>query len=123
MRLSLVGIGAVLAEKDATHDTRADTRGARKPPASLNVGIASSASPQGERGVLTDVPGLASDDTVALIRGTPIRSSCSTLLPADAGPDGNHNGFSRRKTIACRSRRRRRPVRSIVDGKATRPSA
>jgi carboxyl-terminal processing protease len=122
MRLSLVGIGAVLAQKDDYTTIRELVPGG---PAALSgqlkvgdriVGVA-----QGERGVMTDVLGWRMDDTVALIRGAADSVVLLDVLPAEAGPDGKHKLISLvRKTISLEEQAAKASVRSIVDGKATR---
>jgi carboxyl-terminal processing protease len=122
MRLSLVGIGAVLAELDEYATIRELVPGG---PASLSgqlkigdriVGVA-----QGESGVMTDVLGWRLDDAVALIRGAADSVVLLDVLPADAGPDGKHKLVSLiRKTISLEEQAAKASVRSIMDGKATR---
>src|SRR5205814_6817119 len=102
MRLSLVGIGASLAELNEYTTIRELIPGG---PASLSgqlqvgdriVGVA-----QGENGVMTDVMGLRLDDAVALIRGTADTVVVLDVLPAGVGPDGKHKRVSLvRKTIS-----------------------
>ncbi|MEP7084795.1 MAG: PDZ domain-containing protein, partial [Betaproteobacteria bacterium] len=91
MRLSLVGIGATLAEVDDFTTIRELIPGG---PASLSgqlqigdriVGVA-----QGESGKMTDVLGWRLDDTVALIRGKMDSVVVLDVLPAEAGPDAQH---------------------------------
>ena len=122
MRLSLVGIGAVLAELDEYTTIRELVPGG---PASLSgqlkigdriVGVA-----QGASGVMTDIMGWRLDDTVALIRGAPDSVVVLDVLPADAGPDGKHKLVSLvRKTISLEEQAAKASVHSMVDGKATR---
>jgi carboxyl-terminal processing protease len=122
MRLSLVGIGAVLAELDEYATIRELVPGG---PASLSgqlkigdriVGVA-----QGESGVMTDVLGWRLDDAVALIRGAADSVVLLDVLPADTGPDGKHKLVSLiRKTISLEEQAAKASVRSIMDGKATR---
>ena len=122
MRLSLVGIGAVLAEKDDYTTIRELVPGG---PAilsgQLNIGDRIVGVAQGERGVLTDVLGWRLDDTVALIRGAPDSVVLLDVLPADAGPDGKHKLVTlTRKTIRLQEQAAKASVRSIIDGKTTR---
>ena len=123
MRLSLVGIGAVLAELDEYTTIRELVPGG---PASLSgqlkigdriVGVA-----QGESGAMADVLGWRLDDTVALIRGAADSVVLLDVLPADAGPDGKHKLVSLvRKKISLEEQAAKATVRSIVvDGKVTR---
>lgn len=91
MKLSLVGIGAVLQEKEEYTTIREIVAGS---PAALSrqlkvgdriIGVA-----QGENGTLTDVLGWRLDDTVRLIRGEANSVVVLDILPADTGPDGKH---------------------------------
>ncbi len=122
MKLSLVGIGAALAELDEYTTIRELVPGG---PASLSgqlktgdriVGVA-----QGEGGVMTDILGWRLDDTVALIRGPADSVVQLDVLPADAGPDGKHKLVSLiRKTISLEEQAAKASVHPIVDGKTTR---
>ena len=91
MKLSLVGIGAVLQDKDEYTTIRELVTGS---PAALSgklevgdriVGVA-----QGANGAMTDVMGWRLDDTVALIRGAENSVVVLDILPIKAGPDSKH---------------------------------
>ena len=120
MSLSLVGIGAALAELNEYTTIRELIPGG---PASLSgqlkvgdriVGVA-----QGESGVMTDVMGWRLDDTVALIRGAADSVVKLDVLPADAGPDGQHKLVTLvRKTINLAEQAAKASVHSVVDGAA-----
>ena len=120
MRLSLVGIGAMLAEINEYATIRELVTGG---PASLSdqlkigdriVGVA-----QGEGGVMMDVMGWRLDDTVALIRGAADSVVLLDVLPADAGPDGKHKLVSlTRKKISLEEQAAKKSVHSISDGTA-----
>jgi carboxyl-terminal processing protease len=122
MRLSLVGIGAVLADLDEYTTIRELVPGG---PASLSgqlkpgdriLGVA-----QGEGGVMTDVLGWRLDDTVALIRGPADTVVVLDILPADAGPDGKHKLVSLvRKLVSLEQQAAKASIHSIVDGNVTR---
>jgi len=122
MRLSLVGIGAVLEQYDEYTTIRELVPGG---PASLSgqlkagdriLGVA-----QGESGVMTDVLGLRLDDTVALIRGAPDSVVVLDVLPAEASPDGKHTRVSLvRKTINLEQQGAKASVHSIIDEAVTR---
>lgn len=91
MKLSLVGIGAVLQERDDFIIIRELVPGgpaARS--AQLGIGDRIVGVAQGEDGTLTDVMGWRVDDVVALIRGTKGSTVVLDILPADAGVDGEH---------------------------------
>lgn len=122
MKLSLVGIGAVLAQRDEYATIRELVPGG---PASLSgqlkpgdriVGVA-----QGENGVLTDVIDWRLDDTVALIRGAPDSVVVLGVLPADTGQDLTPRRVTLvRKTISLEQQAAKASVESVTDGKATR---
>ena len=117
MRLSLVGIGAVLTRLDDYVTIRELVPGG---PASLSgklktgdhiVGVA-----QGKSGVMTDIVGWRLDDAVALIRGAPDSVVLLDVLPANAGPDGKHELISLvRKKINLEEQAAKASVRSIKD--------
>ncbi|WP_394777292.1 carboxy terminal-processing peptidase [Undibacterium sp.] len=91
MKLSLVGIGAVLQERDEYTTIRELVPGG--PAASsgkLAVGDRIVGVAQGEKGTPTDVMGWRIDDVVKLIRGDKASKVQLDVLPADAGPDGKH---------------------------------
>ena len=122
MRLSLVGIGAVLTESDDLVTIRELVPGG---PASLSgqlkIGDHIAGVAQGEGGVMTDVQGSRLDDTVALIRGAPDSVVVLDIIPADAGPDGKHKLVTLiRKTISLEQQAAKSSVRSVTDGKASR---
>ena len=91
MRLSLVGIGAVLQERDEYITIRELSPGG---PAirsgKLAVGDRIVAVGQGDGAPLTDVVGTRVEEVVKLIRGTKDTPVVLDILPADAGPDGRH---------------------------------
>lgn len=122
MRLSLVGIGAALAEVDERVTIRELVPGGpailsgQLKPGDRILGVA-----QGEAGVMIDVIGWRLDDVVALIRGPADTPVALDILPADAGPDGKHKLVSLiRKTINLEQQAAKASVHSIVDGGATR---
>lgn len=122
MRLSLVGIGAVLTEMDEYTTIKELVPGG---PASLSgqlkvgdriVGVA-----QGEGGAMDDVLGGRLDNTVALIRGTADSTVRLDVLPAEAGPDGPHRIVTLiRKTITMQDQAAKAKVYSVSDGISTR---
>ena len=91
MRLSLVGIGAVLEEKDEYTVIRELVAGG---PAvrsgQLKVGDRIVGVAQGENAPLVDVLGWRLDDTVRLIRGETDTTVVLDILPADAGAAEKH---------------------------------
>lgn len=122
MKLSLVGIGAALTEKDGYTTIRELVPGG---PAALSgkvdsgdriLGVA-----QDENGVMTDILGWRLDDTVALIRGASGSVVLLDVLPAGAGPDGTHKIVSLvRKKILLDDQAAKKSVLSVVDGNVTR---
>ncbi len=122
MKLSLVGIGAVLAEKDDYATIRELVPGG---PASLSgqlkvgdriVGVA-----QGEGGLMADVLGWRLDDTVALIRGAADSLVLLDVLPADAGPDGKHKLVPLvRKKITLEDQAAKKSILHVLDGEVDR---
>ena len=117
MRLSLVGIGAVLTEKDDYTTIRELTPGG---PAELSgqlkpgdriIGVA-----QGENGAMTDIQGWRLDDSVALIRGATDSVVQLDVLPADAGPDGKHKRVSLiRKKITLEEQAAKKSILTVKD--------
>ncbi|MDO8990958.1 MAG: carboxy terminal-processing peptidase [Sideroxyarcus sp.] len=91
MKLSLVGIGAVLQDKDEYTIIKELLAGS---PAALsgklNVGDRIVGVGQGENSVPTEVMGWRIEDTVALIRGEEDSVVLLDVLPAEAAPDGKH---------------------------------
>lgn len=95
MKLSLVGIGAVLQERDDYTTIRELTAGG---PAQLSdklaVGDRIVGVGQNEDGPIKDVVGMRLDEVVQLIRGDKGTTVRLEILPANAGPDGKHNIIS-----------------------------
>ena len=122
MRLSLVGIGAVLTEIDGYATIRELVTGG---PASLSgklksgdriVGVG-----QGASGPMEDVVGWRLDDTVALIRGTADSTVRLDILAAGSGPDvPNKTIVLIRKTITMQDRAAKAKVYSVPQGAANR---
>ncbi|CAN5900385.1 carboxy terminal-processing peptidase [soil metagenome] len=118
MRLSLVGIGAVLTDIDGFATIRELVAGG---PASLSgrlkvgdriVGVA-----QGASGAIEDVVGWRLDDTVALIRGTVNSTVRLDILPVDSGPDAtNKTVVLVRNTITMQDRAAKAKVYSAMQG-------
>jgi carboxyl-terminal processing protease len=122
MKLSLVGIGAVLTETDEYATIREMVPGG---PASLsgqvNIGDRIVGVSQGENGVMIEVMGWRLDDTVALIRGPADTIVKLDVLPADAGPDSRKKLITLvRKAISLEEQAAKVSIQSIIDGKETR---
>ena len=122
MRLSLVGIGAVLMDIDGYATIRELVPGG---PASLSgrlkagdriVGVA-----QGATGPMTDVVGWRLDDTVALIRGTVDSTVRLDILSAGSGPDAPNTSISLvRNTITLQDQAAKASVYSVTEGSTNR---
>ena len=118
MRLSLVGIGAVLSDIDGYATIRELVAGG---PASLSaqlkvgdriVGVA-----QGATGAIEDVVGWRLDDTVALIRGAVDSTVRLDILPVDNGPDATSKTVVLvRNTITMQDRAAKAKVYSVTQG-------
>jgi carboxyl-terminal processing protease len=121
MRLSLVGIGATLQDKDDYTTIRELVPGG---PAALSgklkpgdriLGVG-----QGEQGPMVDVVGWRLDDTVALIRGAADSVVQLDILPAGAGPDGKHELVSLvRKKITLEEQAAKKSIISATIGSTT----
>ena len=118
MRLSLVGIGAVLMDIDGYATIRELVPGG---PASLSgqlqvgdriVGVA-----QGTTGPMEDVVGARLDDTVALIRGAAKSTVRLDILPASSGADvPNKAVVLVRNTITMQDRAAKGRIYSVTEG-------
>ena len=122
MKLSLVGIGAVLQDRDEYTTIKELLAGS---PAALSgklkVGDRIVGVGQGENSVLTEVMGWRIEDTVALIRGAEDSVVLLDILPAEAGPDGKHNLVTLvRKKISLDKQAAKKSVIELKEGKATR---
>ena len=121
MKLSLVGIGASLSEKDDYTTIRELIAGG---PAILSgqlkvgdriVGVA-----QGDA-EMVDIQGWRLDDSVAIIRGAADSVVRLAILPVDAGPDGKHKVVSLvRKKITLETQAAQKSVLSVRDGEVVR---
>lgn len=91
MRLSLVGIGAVLQSRDEyTLIRKLVAGGPAERSGKLNVGDRIVGVAQGESAQMVEVIGWRLDDTVDLIRGEQDSTVILDILPADAGLDDQH---------------------------------
>lgn len=91
MKLSLVGIGAVLQERDELITIRELVPGGPAAQSGkLKVGDRIVGVGQGANSTPTDVLGWRLDDAVALIRGNKDSVVLLDILPAEVGPDGKH---------------------------------
>ena len=122
MKLSLVGIGAVLQDKDEYTVIRELVPGG---PAALSnqlkVGDRIVGVGQGQNSPIVEVMGWRVDDTVALIRGATDSVVVLDILPADAGPDGKRKLVSMiRKKISLEQQAAKKSIIEVKDGPATR---
>jgi carboxyl-terminal processing protease len=122
MKLSLVGIGAVLQERDDYTTIRELVAGG---PAQLSGKLAAgdriTGVGQGEDGPIKEVVGMRLDEIVQMIRGEKGSVVRLDILPADAGPDGTHHLISlTRDKISLEKQAARKTILSIKDGDATR---
>lgn len=91
MKLSLVGIGAVLQERDEMTTIRELVPGGPAATSGkLKVGDRIVGVGQGAKGAIVDVLGWRLDDVVALIRGSKDTVVLLDVLPGDASPDAPH---------------------------------
>ncbi|EJN04457.1 carboxy terminal-processing peptidase [Phyllobacterium sp. YR531] len=121
MRLSLVGIGAVLQEREEYTTIRELVAGG---PAQLSgqlgvgdriVGVA-----QGKDGEMVDVVGTPLPDVVKLIRGTKDTVVRLSIFPSDAGPDGKHREISLvRNTINLEKQAAKKTILQVKNGDVT----
>ncbi len=122
MKLSLVGIGAVLQEKEeytVIREIMAGSPAARSK--QLKVGDRIIGVAQGENGTLTDVLGWRLDDTVRLIRGEADSVVVLDILPVDAGPDGKHKQVSLiRKKITLAEQAAKKSIIPVTNAGITR---
>lgn len=122
MKLSLVGIGAVLQERDDYTTIRELVPGG---PAQLSgklaVGDRITGVGQGADGAIKDVVGTRLDEVVQMIRGEKGSVVRLNILPADAGPDGAHRIISlSRDKISLDKQAARKTILSVKDGDETR---
>jgi carboxyl-terminal processing protease len=118
MRLSLVGIGAVLADMEGYATVRDLVPGG---PAALSgelksgdriIGVA-----QGEGAPMTEVQGWRLDDTVRLIRGAADSVVVLDVIPAEAGLDGNHKRVRLvRKKVGLEQQAAKATIQTVVEG-------
>lgn len=122
MRLSLIGIGAVLQDLDEYTTIKELLAGG---PAALSgklkIGDRIVGVGQGENSTPTDVMGWRIDDTVALIRGAENSVVLLDVLPAEAGPDGKHKLIPLvRKKISLDKQSAKKSIFEVKDGNSTR---
>jgi carboxyl-terminal processing protease len=122
MKLSLVGIGAVLQERDGYTTVRELVAGG---PAQLSgklaVGDRIIGVGQGETGAVKEVVGTRLDEVVQLIRGAKDSTVRLDILPADAGETANHRIIALvRDKISLEKQAASKTVLSVENGGVTR---
>ncbi|MBT9492807.1 MAG: carboxy terminal-processing peptidase [Paucibacter sp.] len=122
MRLSLVGIGAVLQERDEMITIRELVPGG---PAArsgkLKVGDRIVGVGQGAGATPQDVVGWRLDDAVDMIRGKKDTVVVLDILPANAGPDGKHQVISLvRNKISMEQQSAKKSILDIKQAATTR---
>ncbi|MDL2405774.1 carboxy terminal-processing peptidase [Rhizobium calliandrae] len=122
MKLSLVGIGAVLQERDDYTTIRELVAGG---PAQVSGKLAAGdrivGVGQGENGPIKEVVGTRLDEIVQMIRGAKGSVVRLDILPADAGADGKHHVISLvRDKISLDKQAANKTILSIKNGDATR---
>ena len=122
MKLSLVGIGAVLQERDDYTTIRELVPGGpAQSSGKLAVGDRITGVGQGESGPIKEVVGTRLDEIVQMIRGAKGSVVRLDILPADAGPDGKHNIISLvRDKISLDKQAAKKTVLSVKADGATR---
>jgi carboxyl-terminal processing protease len=118
MRLSLVGIGAVLQERDGYTTVRELVPGApAQVSGMLAVGDRIVGVGQGADGVLQEVVGTRLDEVVQLIRGSKGSVVRLDLLPAHAGESGSHRIISLvRDQVSLEKQAAKKTVVPVYDG-------
>ncbi|MFJ6321620.1 MULTISPECIES: carboxy terminal-processing peptidase [unclassified Rhizobium] len=122
MKLSLVGIGAVLQERDDYTTIRELVPGGpAQSSGKLAVGDRITGVGQDANGPIKEVVGTRLDEVVQLIRGTKGSVVRLDILPADAGPDGKHKIISLvRDKISLDKQAAKKTLLSVKDGDTTR---
>ncbi|KAA9367077.1 MULTISPECIES: carboxy terminal-processing peptidase [Ochrobactrum] len=122
MKLSLVGIGAVLQERDEFTTIRELTAGGpAQLSGKLSVGDRIVGVGQGKDGAIKEVVGMRLDEVVQLIRGDKDSVVRLEILPADAGPDGQHRIISLvRDKISLDKQAAQKSVFTLQQGEKTR---
>lgn len=122
MKLSLVGIGAVLQERDDYTTVRELVPGGpAQLSGKLSVGDRITGVGQGRDGAIKEVVGTRLDEVVQMIRGKKASVVRLDILPADAGADGTHRVVSLvRDKINLEKQAASKAVLSVKVGEATR---
>ncbi|WP_455918926.1 carboxy terminal-processing peptidase [Ensifer canadensis] len=122
MKLSLVGIGASLQERDDYTTIRELVPGGpAQLSGKLSVGDRITGVGQGKNGAIKEVVGTRLDEVVQMIRGKKGTVVRLDILPADAGADATHRIISLvRDKISLEKQAAQKAVLSVKVGEATR---
>ncbi|MBP1884536.1 carboxy terminal-processing peptidase [Sinorhizobium mexicanum] len=122
MKLSLVGIGAVLQERDDYTTIRELVPGGpAQLSGKLSVGDRITGVGQGKQGAIKEVVGTRVDEVVQMIRGKKGSVVRLDILPADAGADATHRVVTLvRDKISLEKQAAQKAVLSVKVGDATR---
>nr|WP_183515910.1 carboxy terminal-processing peptidase [Ochrobactrum sp. RC6B] len=122
MKLSLVGIGAVLQERDDYTTIRELVAGGpAQSSGKLAVGDRIIGVGQGKDGPIKEVIGMRLDEVVQMIRGDKGSVVRLDILPADAGADGKHHVITLvRDKISLDKQAAKKTILPIKDGDVTR---
>lgn len=122
MRLSLVGIGAVLQERDDYTTIRELVPGGpAQLSGQLSVGDRITGVGQGKDGPIKEVVGTRLDEIVQLIRGKKGSVVRLDILPADAGPDGGHRLINlTRDKVSLEKQAASKTILPVKEGTVTR---
>jgi len=122
MSLSLVGIGAVLQEREEYTTIRDLVPGGPAALSSkLKVGDRIVAVGQGAEGAMTDIVGWRVNDVVGLIRGAKDTTVRLDVLPSDAGPDAKTRRIALvRNKISLERQAAKKSVIQVKEGQAVR---
>ena len=122
MKLSLVGIGAVLQERDDYTTIRELVAGGpAQSSGKLAVGDRIIGVGQGKDGPIKEVIGMRLDEVVQMIRGDKGSVVRLDILPADAGADGKHHVITLvRDKISLDKQAAKKTILPVQDGNVTR---
>lgn len=122
MKLSLVGIGAVLQERDDYTTIRELVAGGpAQSSGKLAVGDRIVGVGQGKEGPIKEVIGMRLDEVVQMIRGDKGSVVRLDILPVDAGPDGKHRVITLvRDKISLDKQAAQKKILSVKEGNASR---
>ncbi|MEC5215505.1 carboxyl-terminal processing protease [Actimicrobium sp. GrIS 1.19] len=122
MRLSLVGIGATMAEKDGFNTViELIAGGPAAASGKVNVGDRIVGVGQGKGAPMTNTQGLRLDETVTLVRGAAGSTVVLDILPAGTATDGAHKTISLvRKKVDLEDEAAKKTLLTVQDAGVTR---